>query len=533
MDERREQTHQSHERARTEWGDIGYHPRSKAAEDILNGYREGNAPLPLVPPIPPAAEYPLTTLGPVLSPAAQAIAELVQVPLALAGNSVLAAAALATQAHADIMTLGGRRPLSLFLLTIADSGDRKTAADEVALAAVHEHAKRRKVDWDAAIRDWNEKMAVLAAEHRQARAELGNKKATEQERTAAKETVSRRGPPRPRDPEILSGDPTSEGLYKSFQRGQLSQGIFNDEAGQFLAGHALNRDNEIKTIAFLSKAWQGRSLNRTRATDDVPHSSLYGRRLSMHLMVQPKIAERATQSELYRSQGFLARLLLCHQDSIAGSRLRDENAPPMRVEEDPRIARYGSAISALLREPPREDLEVGGLDPRVLEISQPGFRLLVRAYNEIERAQARGRALEDVRAWASKSMEHACRIAGVLALIANPNAGMVGAEEMAGALKLTEYYLSEYQRLVGVGKPTEDVAAAQALLDWMQRRMAAGAGNPAVSERDITRLATPKYLRAGRMARKALAILDEHRWLEPAGSGRWRLVTPPQAPPEE
>jgi hypothetical protein len=66
---------------------------------------------------------------------ARAIAENVQVPLAMAANSVLATASLAAQAHADVfMPRVGPRPLSLFVLTVAGSGDRKTSADSVALA---------------------------------------------------------------------------------------------------------------------------------------------------------------------------------------------------------------------------------------------------------------------------------------------------------------------------------------------------------------------------------------------------------------
>src|SRR5262245_60891870 len=86
-----------------------------------NGHASGeNAddPLPLFPPLPPAAPYPLDALGPVLAPAAAAIARKVQVPDAMAAQSVLAVASLATSAHADVMLpYGQTRPLSLFCLT--------------------------------------------------------------------------------------------------------------------------------------------------------------------------------------------------------------------------------------------------------------------------------------------------------------------------------------------------------------------------------------------------------------------------------
>src|SRR5690606_36138531 len=79
--------------------------------------------------------YPLAALGEMLGGAAKAIVEIVQVPAALAAQSVLAAAAMAAQPHANVLRAGQPIPLSLFALTIAESGDRKTAADRLALRA--------------------------------------------------------------------------------------------------------------------------------------------------------------------------------------------------------------------------------------------------------------------------------------------------------------------------------------------------------------------------------------------------------------
>src|SRR5690606_32039407 len=79
--------------------------------------------------------YPLAALGEVRGGAAMAIVEIVQVPAALAAQSVLAAAAMAAQPHANVLRAGQPIPLSLFALTIAESGDRKTAADRLALRA--------------------------------------------------------------------------------------------------------------------------------------------------------------------------------------------------------------------------------------------------------------------------------------------------------------------------------------------------------------------------------------------------------------
>jgi hypothetical protein len=58
-------------------------------------------PRPLMREVPPADPFPVDALGEALAPAARAIHDRVQAPLAICGQSVLAAATLAVQAHAE------------------------------------------------------------------------------------------------------------------------------------------------------------------------------------------------------------------------------------------------------------------------------------------------------------------------------------------------------------------------------------------------------------------------------------------------
>ena len=104
-----------------------------AAEEQMNAsdpLPEG--PRPLMRELPSADPFPVEALGPVLAPAARAIHDRVQAPTALCGQSVLAAATLVVQAHADVeLPIGGKRakPVSSYFVTIAETGERKTEAD--------------------------------------------------------------------------------------------------------------------------------------------------------------------------------------------------------------------------------------------------------------------------------------------------------------------------------------------------------------------------------------------------------------------
>src|SRR5690349_17601530 len=81
--------------------------RSVGAEKVRQGVNSAEdfmpePPRPLMRELPPADPFPLDALGDVLAPAARAIHDRVQAPLAICGQSVLAAATLVVQAHADI-----------------------------------------------------------------------------------------------------------------------------------------------------------------------------------------------------------------------------------------------------------------------------------------------------------------------------------------------------------------------------------------------------------------------------------------------
>ncbi len=468
------------------------------AEDLQDAQAMLSPPAPLVRETPPPEPFPLAALGPILAAAAQAIAEIVQVPHALAGNSVLAAAALAAQPHANVQTLGGARPLSLFILTIAGSGDRKTSADAVALAPIREHERQLHKAFTSAQQEWCLAQEALKLDMKKARGEAQDG-AAYRERLAAVEADAP-----PRKPWLVCSEPTAEGLVRSLGDGQLAQGIFTDEGGQFIGGHGMSEESELRTIAMLSRLWQGDRIDRVRATDR-EHLILYGRRLSMHLLVQPDVAARMLGKALYRGQGFLARWLLAAPDSLAGTRRHDPARPDPGA--DPRIIRYSAALGTLLARVANEERELGGLDPPCLALDPDARALLVTAYNEMEGAQAREGALEGVREWASKACEHACRIAAVLTLAGDPEAFAVGADAMGNALQLVQHFMGEYERLVGAADLPENIRRAEALLTWIRAKRVRS-----LTVRQVTQFGPGRAIRHAQAAKEALRTLCEYGW---------------------
>ena len=125
-------------------------------------------PRPLIESNPVPQPYPVQALGGILGPAVERMAEVIGVPQALAAQSVLAASALATQGHAGLQLDGRHYPLSLYLITVAASGDRKTAADRSALLPARQWEREQ---WQ----HYREQLSRYRAAQRQARSRQGDR----------------------------------------------------------------------------------------------------------------------------------------------------------------------------------------------------------------------------------------------------------------------------------------------------------------------------------------------------------------------
>ena len=79
---------------------------------------------------------------------------------------------------------------------------------------------------------------------------------------------------------------------------------------------------------------------------------------------------------------------------------------------------------------------------------------------------APGGKFATVKPWASKAPEQALRIAGVLTLVAAPEATMIDADTLARAADLAVWHLGEAVRLVGMAEVSGPVRDAEALLAW-------------------------------------------------------------------
>lgn len=426
---------------------------NRSADAALTPAVFASAPEPLRRPLPPALEYPLDALGSLLGDAAKAIHAVVQAPAGLCGQSILAAASLAVQSHADVSISGSVEPLSLWHVSIGASGERKSAADHWALSAHVEFEREQAEAWRLAMAAHDVDLSAYKAAARAAE--------KKKDAAAIRDALHALGAPpdAPLLPWLLLSEPTMEGLHKAYQYGRPGIGLFNDDAGDFLGGHAMNKDNRTKSAASFSKLWDSGRFDRVRAGDGA--AKYYGRRLALHLMVQPIIAESVLSDDVLTGQGFLARCLLAWPASTIGTREYQD----VDLSHDPDLARYWVRMRDLLAAaPPLQQGTRNELQPRVLTLAPDAMAYWVEVKNAIEAAMLGDYA--GIHAWASKGGSQVARMAGVLTLAENPDAGVIHRDAIERATALCMYHLDEAARIVGTASAPAPIKHAELLRAW-------------------------------------------------------------------
>lgn len=454
-------------------------------------------------------DYPVDALPPVLRDAVLAIEAIAQVPIALAAQSVLASASLGAQGFINVETITGQEvPASLFFLSIAGSGDRKSTSDRLASRPIKEREEEMAGTYEA------RKLAYSIDEvaFKSATAEAKkNIKDREQIRTAL-ERVGRPPVP-PIQPLLTCDEPTGPGMQRLFAEAMPALGLFSDEGATFLGGWAMQEENQASTGGMLSKLWDGSPIKRIRSDRENGTQILHNRRLSVHLMIQPDLAGKLLGNKAVRSQGLLSRLLPTAPRSLKGKRFWKEPSDQHRVD----LKKYQARLAKLLATDFRfTDPLTRRLDLDLVSLTPEAKARLIEFSDHCEAAMGPGGKYEQIADFASKMTENAVRLAGVLAYFSMASRVIVdgiSANAVNAGIALMEFYASEAARLYGEPSMDDDTANAVALIEWIRKREL-----PAIGLRYLNR-AGPVQTRAAGTLKRAVEVLEDHGHLKRIANG--------------
>ncbi|CAN5401283.1 hypothetical protein BH10PSE19_BH10PSE19_01760 [soil metagenome] len=474
-------------------------------------------PIPLITEQDSANPYPTHCLPAIIQNAVVAYHRYGQQPLPLITCSALASVSLACQTLANVardhLLIS---PISLFFLVVANSGERKSAADQV-----FSHAIRQ---WEIAIRDkltpdlhvshilhqaWRaEKKGLLSQIQRSALLDP-------EEVNKLKERlveVMHNEPMSPLLPALFFEDTTQEALASYLAHGWSSSSLWSDEGGIVIAGHGM-QSNMAKFVAFLNRLWDGKSFIAHRKTSK--SFMIANRRLTVSLMLQPMILERmlTKNNGISRHSGFLARSLIAYPESAMGERYYQE--PPKTLSA---LLQFQQRITHCLD----SSLSLGQKgchDIPTLLFSNTAKAQWIAFFNHIEAGLKKSQQWVKVKDFASKAAENAARLAALFHVFTG-NAGPINTECIEQATTIIQWHLLETRRILDNQPESSQQTDAIRLLQWLKSKQ--------------IQQTTPRYLQQYSPIRDkidrddAIAILIENHYLQEItlGGKVYLLVNP-------
>jgi putative DNA primase/helicase len=422
------------------------------------------------PPQPLAAKvepepYPLDALPDTIRAAVIEVQAFTKAPVPMVAGAALAALSLAIQSYADIKRADKlHSPVGLFLLTIADSGERKSTCDGFFTSAIRDYqaeqaelAKPEQEKHRAKLSAWEAKRTGMLDAIKQA--SKGSKSTAHIERDLHQHEQDK--PEAPRVPKLLRGDDTPENLAFVLAREWPAAGAISAEGGIIFGSHGMGSESAMRNLALLNILWDGGTLDIGRRSKE--SFSVKGARLTVALQVQePTLREFFAKSgALARGTGFLARFLVAWPESTQGFRPFTE-APA----NWPHLAEFNRRIAAILNQPAPID-DNGALTPAMMTLAPEAKRAWVAFYDAIESELASGGELYDVRDVASKSADNAARLSALFQVFEHGTSAAVGLDCFEGASRIAAWHLHESRRFFGELALPAELADAARLDTWL------------------------------------------------------------------
>ncbi len=409
-------------------------------------------------------EYPLDALPDSVRCAVEEVAAFVKAPAPLIAASALAAISLAVQAHTDVeraAKLTG--PCSLFLLAIAESGERKTTCDSFFTSAIADYEARQREAakplvikykseheaWEAQRNGLKERIKALAKDGKPSRVQV-----------QALRDLDAAEPKAPRIPRLKYGDTTPEELAFNLATRWPAGGVVSSEAGTVFGGHGMGRDSAMRNMALLNQLWDGGTVPVDRRSSE--SFTVRGARLTMSLQVQEPTLRAFFESTrgLARGTGFLARFLVSWPASTMGTRSFTE-APA----NWPALAAFNSRLTAILERPAPID-DDGALSPSMLTLTPEAKAAWVKFHDAIEAELSPSGELQEVKDVASKAADNAVRLAALFHTFTG-SIGPIGVDVMESGARIEAWHLTEARRFLGELAMPAELANPMRLESWM------------------------------------------------------------------
>lgn len=360
---------------------------------------------------------------------------------------------------------GGSQPCSLFVLSIAESGDGKDSTFKFISKASRDNQDESFEIYKCEMQEW-----------------LNTPKSEKFERPSFETTIF--------------DNATIQGITKSINASKKRSFIIsNAEASIFFYGFSMNSDSSPAVMGIINNLLdEGRFSNLIKNQDIIEYRNDV--RLSIVFAMQDIIGRKFLTNKLFREQGFLARVLFTapppppfYKKSINDS---------LDIKKDFDYLKYQSNC---------KDLIVKGQISNkisVINYNQEALEVFVDYDNFIRQECLENGTYSEISAYAKRSRQYVWRVATILAYISNCDINM---HIMKSAVNIFKFSLSEWLKYYGC----DDDKVGYILLKWLKKEKMRGKVQVLVSS--INQVG-PEVLRNARTRDEAIQFLEELKLIE-------------------
>ncbi|ELZ1905761.1 YfjI family protein [Yersinia enterocolitica] len=402
--------------------------------------------------------FPVHVFPKIIRNAIYEVEQQTQAPQALIAASVLGVISLACQNRIDVCRLKNLSgPVSLFLLTLAESGERKSTVDKLLMDPLYQLEENLFEKYTHDLTVWRNDEAIFNIEKKALMSKLKSDIRRNKDHLATNEKLKSLLASPPKSPvrfKQIFNDATPAAIKDYLCGYWRSVGIMSDEAGTIFNGYTLNE------LPFINKMWDGAMFPVERKSE--PEKLIRDARMTLSLMVQPDVFKgyMERKGDLAKGIGFFARCLICHPGSTQGN--RQITNPVVSTEHLPI---FHQRIMEIVNESIAKNNENERL---CLRFTAEAEKRWIEFSNKVESEMGILGILSNFKDYASKMAENMARIAALLHHF-NGDEGDISLLTVEAAVEIIAWYVDEYVRLFS--KPQEftlAISEADELYWWIK-----------------------------------------------------------------
>lgn len=458
--------------------------------------------------------YPLGAFPSLLMTTALEVEQYIQAPQALIAASIIAALSTACQGSMDVIDPTGRkRPSSLNVLVIAESGERKSTVDGLIFAPIYTHDQKSAETYQVALDAYHAERELWDAANQGLRRRVGKAVSMGRSTDAIQEELAQhlmRKPKKPRFRRVIRQDMTARALMEALEGDGESIALTSDE------GHVLLKSEVMTHLGLLNKAWDGAQvLSLDRAEFD--HVLVSNPRVTMNIVTQHAALYDYLRKhrDIARGSGHWARYLVAWPLSTQGGRVASPTEPNWVS-----LPVFQDRLKQLI-EQSTVRVESGKAEREILEFSDDAKMRWFELARHTETLLRPGDYLHDVKDFASKVMEHLSRLAALFHYF-NGDTGKISSETLERAYNVLRWHVEEFKRIFAA--PPLHEADAVRLFKYLRDCVWEGPGSDTYVDKNDVRQRGP--LRDRDRLNAALRLLADSQaiWiLQDAKNKKWLL----------